>query len=256
MALTRTLYGAPGSAGIPVVGLSGTVYTPDAAGMIENVSAADIGPLIAAGFIVGIEPTGMLTQFGGSALFAANGAFGEEGNIYRNVGNPIAGNAADTTDDILGGILLPAGAFDIAGRGLCITAQGKTGATTNNKRFKLFLNPTMAGQTVTNGVISGGTVSAGTAYGDSGTWVNGTTPNNAVGWGLTLNLFKYGAAGANTQYVQASPILGATHGGISPPVFLTLPENAVINIVITGSSYTTGAANDVILNMFEVNAMN
>jgi hypothetical protein len=199
---------------------------------------------------------GETTIFGGATQGSNFAAFAEEGNLYRNVGNPIAGNAADTTDDILAGVVIPAGAFDAAGRGLCITAQGVTGATTNNKRFKLWVNPTMSGQTTTNGVISGGTVSAGTTICDSGTWVNGTTANNAAGWSAGANLFKYGAAGSNTQYAQGTPILGTLHGGVLAPAFLTLTENAAISIVVTGSSYTTGAANDVKLDFFEVNAMN
>lgn len=203
---------------------------------------------------VGADPASMLTLFGGLALSANFATFREEGNLYRLIGNPIAGNAADTTDDIVGGIGLDAGAFDVAGRGLCITAQGKFGAAANNKRFKLWANPAMSGQTVTAGVISGGTVTgagSGVLLYDSGV----QTGNN-VGWSLIGNLFKYGAAGSNTQYFQAMPIFGATHGGITLPVFSTLTESAIINLVITGASPTTGAANDVVLTFFEVNAMN
>ncbi|MBV9968661.1 MAG: hypothetical protein JO228_01655 [Xanthobacteraceae bacterium] len=199
---------------------------------------------------------GESTIFGGSAQGTSLAAFSEEGNLYRSIGNPIAGNGADTTDDVLAGVVIPAGAFDAAGRGLYITAQGITGPNANTKRFKLWVNPTMSGQTTTNGVISGGSVSAGTTICDSGTWVNGTTQNNAAGWSAQANLFKYGAAGSNTQYAQGTPILGALHGGILTPMFLTLIESAAITIVVTGSSYTTGAAGDVKVNFFEVNAMN
>jgi hypothetical protein len=207
---------------------------------------------------LGVPPNapGETTVFGGSSQGTSFATFAEEGNLYRNVGNAIAGNGADTTDDILAGVVIPAGAFDVAGRGLCITAQGVTGATTNNKRFKLWANPTMSGQTTTNGVISGGTVTAGTTICDSGAWVNGTTANSGVGWSAMANLFKYGAAASNTQYAQGTPILGTLHGGILAPAFLTMTESATISIVVTGSSYTTGAANDVKLNFFEVNAMN
>lgn len=79
---------------------------------------------------------------------------------------------------------------------------------------------------------------------------------NAVGWQMVLNWFKYGAAGANTQFSQGSPIFGTTHGGIGVPVLSTLAENAAINLVFTGSSPTTGAANDVVLNLIEINALN
>ena len=202
------------------------------------------------------EAAAQTTIFGGSAAGSVLGTFGEEGNLYRQIGNPITGNKADTTDDVLGGVQLPAGCFDIAGRGLCITAQGITGATNNNKRFKIFVNPTLAGATITNGVISGGTASGGTVICDSGAWLNGTTPNNAVGWSASSNIFKYGAPGSNTQYAQGCPILGTLHGGIMVPVYPAVTESAVINIVATGSSYTSGAANDIILNFLEVNAMN
>jgi len=202
----------------------------------------------------GCNPVIEITQFGGSALATPFGTFGEEGNLYRNVGNPIAANLADTTDDILDGCVLPAGAFDIAKRGIQMTFQGKFGATANNKKFRVWLNPTMAGQTITNGVITGGTVTGA----GSGVLIYDSTAQtgNAVGWGLLLQIFKYGNPGSNTQYVQVQPIFGTTHGGITTPTFTTLQENAAINVVITGSSSTTGAANDVILNFSELNAMN
>jgi hypothetical protein len=207
----------------------------------------------------GLEPAGTLTMFGGSAYGALFGAFGEEGNLYRNVGNPIAGNGADATDDVLDGFVLPAGAFDQAKRGLTLTFSGKFGATANNKVIKIWLNPTFnAGPSppapvITNGVITGGNVTGA----GSGVLVytSGTQTGNNVGWSILVNLFKYGANGSNTQYAQVQPIFGATHGGTSAPSFLTIPENAAINVVVTGSSGSS-AANDVVLNFSEVNAMN
>ena len=192
----------------------------------------------------------------GNATFTAGAfsAFNDEGNIYRVIGNPVAQNAADLTDDILSGVVIAANAFDITGRGLAIQAQGKLGATANNKRIKIWANPTMAGQTVTNGVVSGGTVTgvgAGALLFDSG-----VQTGNAIGWEAFLEFFKYGAAGSNTQYFQSNPIFGTAHGGIGVPQFSTLPENAQISIVVTGSSPTTGAAGDVVLNMLQLNAMN
>lgn len=194
--------------------------------------------------------------FGGGAADGLFGSLGSSGNLYRNIANPIAGNAADTTDDILGGIALQAGVLAAFGQGLVISAMGITGATTNNKRFKIFINPTMSGQTVTNGVISGGTVSAGTPVCDSGAWANGTTANSAAGWAALAWFFKYGAAGSNTQFVQGQAITGTLNTGIQAPQFLTLTESAAINIVVTGSSYTTGAASDVKLDFLEVTGFN
>ena len=193
------------------------------------------------------------TIFGGSGAVGPFNTFGEEGNIYRNVGNPIAGNAADATDDILDGFVLLPNAFNAKGIGLCLTAQGKFAANGNNKRIKIWINPTMAGQTVTAGVISGGTVTAvgaGVLILDSG-----VLTDSGVGWAAIVNFFKYGASGANTQYSQGSIIHGATHGGITLPVLSTLTESAAMNVVITGSSGSS-AASDVVLNYTEANAMN
>jgi hypothetical protein len=137
---------------------------------------------------------------------------------------------------VLAGYTLPAASLDVASRGFCVTAQGRTGTTANDKRLKLWFNAT-----ISDGVVSGGSVVA-----DTGAWVNGTTPNNNVGWQLTANIFKYGAAGSNTQYAQGWAILGAVHGGISSPVFPTAIESGAIVIALIGSSYTTGPADDVI----------
>lgn len=190
---------------------------------------------------LGVEPSNMSTYFGGGT-----GTFLTEGNLVRLAGNPLAGNHADTTDDVLASYILPPASFDVAGRGLRITAQGSTGPTANNKRIKLWFNAT----------ISGGAVSGGSVIADTGLWVNGTTPNNNVGWQLMATVFKYGAAGSNTQYAQGTAILGGVHGGIGAAVFPTAVESGAIVIALTGSSYTTGAANDVVATWVEVNAMN
>lgn len=168
------------------------------------------------------------------------------GNLYRLAGNPLAGNNADTTDDLLASYTLAASSLDTAGRGLCVTAQGSTGTTTNNKRVKLWFNAT-----VSAGVVTGGSVIA-----DTDPWVNSTTPNSDVGWQLMADIFKFGATGSNTQYAQGTTVRGGVHGGTGLPVFPTALESSAIVIALTGSSYTTGAANDVIATWFEVNAMN
>lgn len=205
----------------------------------------------------GADPSTILTQFGSAAAGSTLGQVREEGNVYAAAGNPLGANGADTTDDILGGIRIPASCLDVAGRQLLILASGQTGSTNNNKRFKIFLNPTMSGQTLTNGVYSNaGTVTAGTPICDSGAWVNGTTPNNNVGWQGVAQVTKYGALNADTQIGQASAILGGTHGGVQAQQALTLDEDATIDIVVTGSSYTTGAANDIKLGQLTVTASN
>lgn len=198
---------------------------------------------------------------GGAGTGTANSFVRGSGVMFRinsAAATGFAGNAADTTDDILTGIQLPASVFDVGGRGLRIVVRGKTASNTNNKRAKVFLNPTMSGQSLigssyaNQGTVTGG----GTVIADTGAWVNATTPNSNVGWELECTFFKYGNAGSNTQNAQYTTILGATHGGISLPVACTATESAVINLVVTGSSYTTGAANDVMASLFYVEAFN
>lgn len=197
---------------------------------------------------------GSQTRLGSATLGAAFSTFFGQGNLYRNTANPIKGNAADTTDDILDGFVLPASAFDAANRQLMLNFNGNLAANGNNKRIKVWVNPTMAGQTVTAGVISGGTVSgvgAGVLLFDSAV----QTGNN-VGWQLDVVFAKIGASGTNTQYSIGASMFGSTHGGSSLGIFPTQPENAVMNFVVTGASPTTGAASDVILNQTKINAMN
>lgn len=192
-------------------------------------------------------------QFGGSVVPGTLAAFLKSGRLLSIIGNPVAGNGADTTDDILGGFVLPAGAFDVAGRGLDLTFAGKFAANGNNKQIKVWLNPTMAGQTVTAGIISGGTVS-GVGTGAS-LLASGVLTSNAVGWEVMVALRKFGAAASNTQYAQATSIFGTT-ATIVAPTFPTQTESAAMSIVVTGSSSTTGAALDVLLNFLEVFAKN
>jgi hypothetical protein len=203
------------------------------------------------------------TLFGGSLAINPLGLMNESGNLYRNIGNPIAGNGADTTLDILAGIQLQAGAFDILGRGLMVSASGKFGATVSgNVVISLYINPTMSGQTVTNGVISGGTVTStgsGVIIGTQALTAGAGVIVAANGWQLLSQFFKYGAAGANTQYSQSAFIngTGATlpHTGIQAPVFSTIAENAAMNLVLAASS-SNSTANEVILNCFEVTGFN
>lgn len=240
---------------------SGTL-TSDANGFITlaNAFGDDLKDLIAQGCVVVpqiSEPSAIQTQFGGALANSPCGFFTEEGNIYRNVANPVGANLADTTDDIMDGFQIPANAFDKSGRGISLTVSGRLAANGNNKRAKIWLNPTMSGQSVNaaTGAISGGTVTgagAGVLLLDSG-----VQTGNGVGWELGLNFFKYGAPGSNTQKMTGSQLVfGATHGGTTLNLATTQPENAVMNFVITGASPTTGAANDVLLDWTEANAMN
>jgi hypothetical protein len=172
------------------------------------------------------EPAGIVTQAG-----ASTGSFAEEGNINRQMSLAGVGNGADTTDDVLFTYSLPASAFDQAGRGVCVTAYGKLAANGNNKRVKLWFGATVVAD-------------------------SGVSTGNAVGWQLSADVFKVGAVGSNTQTAQGQSIVGGTHGGVNVPPAPTETESGAIVVKVTGTSPTTGAANDVLANFFQVNFMN
>jgi hypothetical protein len=70
------------------------------------------------------------------------------------------------------------------------------------------------------------------------------------------NVVKFGGASSDTQYGQGTAILGGIHRGMGFPVISSATEAGAIVIAVTGSSYTAGAANDLVATWFEVNAMN
>lgn len=162
------------------------------------------------------------------------------GNASVQISAAGQGNGADTTDDVLFTYALPANALDAAGRQVTITAAGKFAATANNKRVKVWWGTTT--QTV------GSAVAGGTLIADSGV----VTTNNG-GWTASVQVSKYGAAGSNTQIAtNAQVVAGTSHLGTAVPVALTAAENGTINITVTGSSSTTGAANDVLGQLFDI----
>lgn len=228
----------------------------DVSGVITGVALGDVVDLLNAGCSLSADnfpaPSGSGVLFGGSASGSPNASMFMDGQIFRLAGAPIASNAADTTDDILAGFVLPAGALDVANRGILLNFQGRFAANGNNKTIKVWANPTtMTGSTTTNGVISGGVAAGGTPL-----FTTGVITSNALGWEVSCLLSKYGAAGSNTQMLQSTNILGTVHGGISLPTAITLAENAAINIVVTGASGTTGAAADVACWLAQALGMN
>lgn len=179
------------------------------------------------------------TQFGSSTAF-----FPEEGNVNRQISSAgVSSNTTAAQDTVLAVYALPASAFDISGRGLCVTASGSFAANANaGKDLKIFFNCTTA--------VVGNAVTGGTAIADTG-----SVSTNGGGWQLSANVFKYGAAGSNTQIaIHSQAQTGGTVGTLLAPQLLTATENGVILIAVTGRN-TTGA-NDCVFNWLEVNAMN
>jgi hypothetical protein len=171
---------------------------------------------------------------------AATAGFRTGGNLSVQTSATGQGNGADTTDDVLFTYALPANSLDAAGRQVTITAAGKFAGNGNNKRIKIWWGTTT--QTV------GSAVAGGTLIADSG-----VVTTNGGGWSASVQVTKYGAQLSNTQLSSnAAIVAGATHTGTLAPTALTASESGVINITITGASSTTGAANDVVGQLFDI----
>ena len=193
------------------------------------------------------------TLFDNTMLAGAPDTFGgggmsvplfEEGNIFRGVyGVAAALTPASLGADVVVAVYsIPAGSFDVAGRGITVTAEGTFAANGNNKRQKLWFAPTTA--IVGQAIVGGSLITDG-----------GLVTTNGGGWFLAGNVFKRGLSGSNTQLItSAGAINGAVHAGISGPLDATAVENAAILVAVTINNTTNLA--DSGLSFFEINAMN
>lgn len=195
--------------------------------------------------ILGSAQAGAIgASFGnGAATFGTNSQnpnqMGDDGNIAVDVSSAGRSPSATAADKILSIMTVPANGFDLANRGINIMAGGNC-PNTNSKTLKIIINPTSP--------TLGATVSGGTT-------VASFTSTAQGGWNLQANLFKYGAAGSNTQIaIHESGQVGATVGALVAPSLTTFPENATITVVITGNSATTNG--DVVFNFGQIFAMN
>ena len=185
----------------------------------------------------GYSPASEATQFGQSV-----GLMAAEGNTYRDVKGVATSPAATGSDYVLAVYSLPANSLDVAGRGVNLVAMGSLAANTNNKRMKLIFNCTTA--------VVGSAVTGGTTVCDTG-----TVTTSGGGWALEANVFKYGAAGSNTQLgIHQSAQTGSTVSALLAPSAITATESGAILIAVTGNATT--ATTDILYNFFEVNAMN
>ena len=178
-----------------------------------------------------------------AALFGGSGSsMQEEGTLGRYVApSPGASPASLAADVVLFSLTLPAKAFDgavipsavagqtlatLSNRGISISAQGGFGATSNNKRIKIIVGATSAA--VGQAVVGGTTVADTTTITTSG-----------GGWSIGAALYKYGAAGSNTQVAVHQPsVCGGAVSTLASPTYLTLNESAPINICVTGNATT------------------
>jgi hypothetical protein len=186
----------------------------------------------------GVEPSSNLEQFGAGVQTMLS-----EGNINRQISAAGVSPGAIGVDSVLAAFAMPANSFDVANRGITITAQGRFGATANNKDVKIIFNPATA--------VIGSTVGAG------GTTVcdTGVVTTNGGGWSVQANAFKYGAAGSNTQIgLHQQAQIGNAVAALLAPSLITAVESGPILIAITGNAAT--ATSDIVFNFLEVNAMN
>jgi hypothetical protein len=181
----------------------------------------------------------------GAAQFDPNNitnTIGDDGNLF--VQTVSAGRSPGSTgnDNVLAAFSIPAAAFDIANRGVNICAYGSIVNNANAKRLKIIVGCTAA---VVGQAVSGGTAIADTA---SVTTVGG-------GFSLQANLFKYGAAGSNTQIaIHEASQIGSTVQSLIAPSLLTLNEAAPILCALTGNAGT--ATSDIVFNFLQAFAMN
>ena len=189
----------------------------------------------------GADPSSILTQFG-----SGTATFPEEGNVNRQVSSAGINPGATGADNVLAFYSLPANSFDgltNTNRGLNITAAGQFANNVNSKRVKIYWGCTTA--------TVGSTVTGGTVIADTGAF---TTAAN-VGWSVSANVFKYGAANSNTQLgIHTQAQMGSSVGTLLIPTLLTATENAAILIAVTGNAAT--AATDISFQWMEINAMN
>lgn len=168
--------------------------------------------------------------------------FGGQGNANLQVSIAGVQPGATAADNVLAVYTLPANAFDVAGRGLTISAMGSFAATGNNKRVKIIFNATTA--------VVGSTVTGGTTVADTG-----TVATSGGGWCLCAGVFKTGAAGSNTQMaIHQQAQVGAAVAALVAPAATAAVENASILVAVTGNAAT--ATTDITFSMFEANWTN
>ena len=175
------------------------------------------------------------------AFGSGTGAITADGPISKQVSGTGIQPGATAADNVLAVYSIPASSFDVANRGVRVTAVGSLGSTANNKRIKIIANPATA--------VVGSTVGAGgTTIADTGTVAAGT-----AGWSVQGTVVKYGAAASNTQLgMQIFAIAGATLASEVTPSLMTATESGAVLVAVTGNASTT--ATDIVFNYLLVEA--
>lgn len=173
----------------------------------------------------------------------SNQSFKASGNYVAQIASAGINPVGTANDNVVAVFQIPASFFDVAGRGINILAQGSTVSNVNTKTIKIIIG---AANPVVGQTISGGTTIASIVLNSAA---------GSGGWQLEANVYKYGNTGSNTQIaLHAAGQGGNVVASLSSPSLLTLAENGVINVAITGNAAT--AASDIVFNFLEAFAMN
>jgi hypothetical protein len=181
----------------------------------------------------------------GAASFGQNSnnplQMGDDGNLVIQTVSAGRIPAGTGSDYVLAVATIPAGGFDIANRGVSIMAAGLCAGTGDSKAIKIIVGATAP---AVGSVVSGGSTIASILADTTG----------VGGWQLQANMFKYGAAGSNTQIaIHEAAQAGAVLSALVAPTLLTLPESGPITIAITGNATT---AADITFNFLQIFAQN
>lgn len=172
----------------------------------------------------GVVGPGWLARIGKGGALAAGG-----GNIFAGVSAAGVGNGADTTEDTLFTVTLPANTLDVVGRQIYIEAFGNVTATSATKTAR---------------VKFGSTTLASYAY---------TTTQTGI-WALQAIITK---AAANSQVALIGPdqVVAAANTRLPTIATMTEADTAGIVISVTGQS-TVATANTVTCNLLCVSGYN
>ena len=221
--------------GITLSGLTGPVPGNSTSRWLITNTAANAFTMqlisITVNASLGYNPSNIATAFGGGT-----GTYGAEGKLKVDVSAAGANPGSTAGDYVLASFSIPASSFDVAGRGVKVSAWGSFAATGNNKTVKIIANPASA--TVGNVVGASGTTIATT----------GVVTTNNGSWMIEAYLYKYGAAGSNTQIGASGLVVckGTVIDG-GAPALVTATESGAIFVAVTGNAAT--AATDIVYNM-------
>jgi hypothetical protein len=190
---------------------------PGSVGIISGIQDRELGRTLSS--------AASRQRFGRSGALMAGG-----GNIFVGCSQAGIGNGADTTEDTLFSVSIPAGAFDIVGRQIMIESYGSITAQNATKDARIYFG--------TTSLTSAFHVAAATT---SGAWslvalITKTGANQQTGW-VSLD-YSIGAATRVSVVISPNEV-----------------DTAPIVVKVTGQT-SAGGAGVVLCNMLTVSGYN